>query len=586
VVLAFSGGLFYVYRKFKIRLMKNTLILAALCLLAFSASAADSEKILRSKPEKVTVYLQGAQVFRNSTVSIPQGESTIIFDGLEKNIDPQSIQASGLGNYVITETQYLLHYPELQKLKANGNVKYAKTLKMLDDSLILLSYDTENIANQREVLKTEKGVLLNYGLYKGVSKKDSIAFLKDGLSFLREKLNNINNELLRLKKEEAKLTIRVCSIESRKAQIEGEQVNKDLTSQQVTKPDYRIIVTIVSDAATTATIGINYFLPDAGWAPTYDLRTESMEKPIQLTYKATVFQNTGNDWKDVRLTLSTANPNQNFNVPVLNPYFVDVYKNHINKKAGRSDRSSSFNNTTTLSAPTFNDNIQTNQANQQKNVVITSEEAYDYVVMDENLIQAEFEIRLAYSIPSDNKNHFVSILNKELKTNYVHKTIPKLDMKAYLTARITNYEELNLLPGKANVYFGGTFVGKTFLQTGSTEDTLELSLGQDKNVTVMRNKIKDKSKEKVMENDKIYEVAYEIIVKNGNSKSIDIEVLDQVPLAKSQQVTIQKMELNGAKQNDVTGEIKWRNTIKARENKKNHFSFMVKAPKNMQLVVK
>lgn len=563
--------------------MKNTLFLAALCLLAFNASAADSEKILRSKPEKVTVYLQGAQVFRNSTVSIPQGESTIIFDGLEKNIDPQSIQASGLGNYVITETQYLLHYPELQKLKVNGNVKFAKTLRMLDDSLILLSYDAESIKNQREVLNTEKGVLLNYGLYKGVSKKDSIAFLKDGLSFLREKLNNINSELLRLKKEEAKLTNRICSIESRKAQIEGEQVNKDLTSQQVTKPDYRIIVTIVSDAATTATIGINYFLPDAGWAPTYDLRTESMEKPIQLTYKATVFQNTGNDWKDVKLTLSTANPNQNFNVPVLNPYFVDVYKNHVNKKAGRSERSGSFNTTTTLSAPTFNDN---SQSNQQKDVAITSEEAYDYVVMDENLIQAEFEIRLAYSIPSDNKNHFVSILNKELKTNYVHKTIPKLDMKAYLTARITNYEELNLLPGKANVYFGGTFVGKTFLQTGSTEDTLELSLGQDKNVTVMRNKIKDKSKEKVMENDKIYEVAYEIIVKNGNSKSIDIEVLDQVPLAKSQQVTIQKMELNGARQNDVTGEIKWRNTIKARENKKNHFSFMVKAPKNMQLVVK
>lgn len=563
--------------------MKHTALLATLCLLAFQTKAIDSEKILRSKPEKITVYLQGAQVFRNSAVSLPQGESTIIFDGLEKNIDPQSIQASGLGNCVITETQYLLHYPELQKLKVNGNVKYAKTLKMLDDSLTLLGYDTESIHNQREVLNTEKGVLLNYGLYKGISKKDSIAFLKDGLAFLREKLNNINNELLRLKKEEAKLSLLISSIESRKSQIAGEQANKDLSSQQVAKPDYRIIVTIVADAPTNATIGINYFLPDAGWAPTYDLRTESMEKPIQLTYKATVFQNTGTDWKDVKLTLSTANPNQSFNLPVLNPYFVDVYKNHIAKKSGRSERSSSFNTTTTLSAPTFNDN---SQVNQQKDVVITSEEAYDYVVMDDNLIQAEFEIKLAYSIPSDNKNHFVSILNKELKTNYVHKTIPKLDMKAYLTARITNYEELNLLPGKANVYFGGTFVGKTFLQTGSTEDTLELSLGQDKNVTVMRNKVKDKSKEKVMENDKIYEVAYEIIVKNGNSKSIDIEVLDQVPLAKSQQVTIQKMELNGARQNDVTGEIKWRNTIKPRENKKNAFSFMVKAPKNMQLVVK
>lgn len=564
--------------------MRVTVFLAALCLLAFQTKASDTEKILRSKPEKITVYLQGAQVFRTGALSLPQGESTIIFEGLEKNIDPQSIQASGIGNCVITETQYLLHYPALQKLKANCNVKYARTLKALDDSLLQLSYDTESIHNQREVLDTEKGVLLNYGLYKGLSKKDSIAFLKDGLLFLREKLNNINNELLRLKKDEAKLSVKISSIEARKAQIESEQANKDLSTQQTDKPDYRIVVTIVADAATSATIGINYFVPDAGWAPTYDLRTESMEKPIQLTYKATVFQNTGTDWKDVKLTLSTANPNQSFNLPVLNPYFVDVYKNQAAKKSGRTERSSSFNTTTTLSAPIFN-NL-SYESNQQKDVVITSEEAYDYVVMDENLIQAEFEIRLAYSIPSDNKNHFVSILNKELKTHYVHKTVPKLDLKAYLTARITNYEELNLLPGKANVYFGGTFVGKTFLQTGSTEDTLELSLGQDKNVTVMRNKIKDKSKERLADNDKIYEVAYEIIVKNGNSKSIDIEVLDQVPLAKSQQVTIQKMELNGARQNDVTGEIKWRHTIKARDNRKDAFSFMVKAPKNMQLVVK
>lgn len=564
--------------------MRVTVFLAALCLLAFQTKASDTEKILRSKPEKITVYLQGAQVFRTGALSLPQGESTIIFEGLEKNIDPQSIQASGIGNCVITETQYLLHYPALQKLKANGNVKYARTLKALDDSLLQLSYDTESIHNQCEVLNTEKGVLLNYGLYKGLSKKDSIAFLKDGLLFLREKLNNINNELLRLKKDEAKLSVKISSIEARKAQIESEQANKDLSTQQADKPDYRIVVTIVADAATSATIGINYFVPDAGWAPTYDLRTESMEKPIQLTYKATVFQNTGTDWKDVKLTLSTANPNQSFNLPVLNPYFVDVYKNQVAKKSGRTERSSSFNTTTTLSAPIFN-NL-SYESNQQKDVVITSEEAYDYVVMDENLIQAEFEIRLAYSIPSDNKNHFVSILNKELKTHYVHKTVPKLDLKAYLTARITNYEELNLLPGKANVYFGGTFVGKTFLQTGSTEDTLELSLGQDKNVTVMRNKIKDKSKERLADNDKIYEVAYEIIVKNGNSKSIDIEVLDQVPLAKSQQVTIQKMELNGARQNDVTGEIKWRHTIKARDNRKDAFSFMVKAPKNMQLVVK
>jgi uncharacterized protein (TIGR02231 family) len=578
--------------------MKLILLSGILGFLAFSAKAVETEKIVKSKPEKVTVYLQGAQVFRTNTIAIPQGQSVIVFEGLENAIDPQSIQASGTGNFIITETQYIMHYPELQLLRVNGDVKFAKALKSMEDSLVLLDYETERITNQREVLNTEKNVLLNYGLYTGASKKDSLPLLKDGLAFLRIKLNDINTELLKLKKEEAKISLKTEAINERKNQIESELSDRN-TSTEDNKPDYRIVVTVVADAPLTASIGINYFVPNAGWAPLYDLRTESVDKPIQLTYKATVFQNTGTDWKEVKLTLSTASPNQNFDLPVLNPYFVDVYQS-VTKKAAMlnpSTISGTFNQSTTLSntSPNFSaatptyatPNITFNaDITPQQDVVISANEAYDYVTMGDNIIQAEFEIKLAYSIPSDNKSHYVSILNKELKTNYVHKTIPKIDLHAYLTARISDYEELNLLPGKANVYFGGTFVGKTFLQAGGTEDTLELSLGQDKNVNVKRLKIKDKSSERMLDNDKEYDVAYEIIVKNGNSKPIEIEVIDQIPLSKNEQITINNVDAKGAKQTESTGEIKWRNSIKARDNKKHTFSFTVKAPKNMQLSVK
>ncbi|MCD6068084.1 MAG: hypothetical protein K0S33_2910 [Bacteroidetes bacterium] len=565
------------------------LLFSAICLLTFSSRATETEKIIKSKPEKATVYLQGAQVFRSGTINIPQGQSVLVFEGLENSIDPQSIQASGSGNCIITETQYLLHYPELQKFKvSSGGAKYAKARKQISDSLTLMSYEMEEMQNQKDVLTTEKEVLLNYGLYKGLSKKDSLAFLKEGLVFLREKLNNINSELLKLKKLEARTQLKIDLLTQRQIQIENEENNINSSSQAENKPDYRITVTVMADAPTTANIGINYFVPNAGWAPMYDLRTESVDKPIQLSYKATVFQNTGADWKEVKLTLSTADPKQNFTIPELNPYFVDVYKN-LTKESYKLNPAtvtgSTLNMTTTLGASTPNFSVN-NPATQQKDVVIGSNEAYEYVVMDDNIIQAEFEIKLPYSIPSDNKNHYVSILNKELKTKYVHKTIPKMDLKAYLTARITNYEELNLLPGKANVYFGGTFIGKTFIKTGDTGDTLELSLGQDKNVNVKRTKIKDKSKEKVLDNDKFYDMAYEIIIKNGNSKNIEIEVIDQIPLTKNQQITLEKIELHGAQQDETTGEIMWRNHIKSKENKKNAFSFTVKAPKNMQLVVK
>ncbi|MDP2384888.1 MAG: mucoidy inhibitor MuiA family protein [Bacteroidota bacterium] len=570
--------------------MKTFLFSAAFSLLVLSTKATETEKIIKSKPDKVTVYLQGAQVFRTSAISIPQGQSVIVFEGLENSIDPQSIQASGIGNCIITETQYLLHYPELQKLKGTGIAKYVKALKAMDDSLILLSYITEDIANQKEVLATEKSVLLNYGLYKGLSKKDSLAFLKDGLIFLREKLNNINSEFLRLKKEEAKIQLKIDAINERRSQIEIEESNKNSSANAENKPDYRVTVTVIADAPTNVTIGVNYFVPNAGWAPMYDLRTESVDKPIQLTYKATVFQNTGADWKEVKLTLSTADPKQNFTIPTLNSYFVEAYKSITTKKStydlNPAVVTGTFNTSTALGTSAYSWSLDNGTAVQQKDVVIGSNEAYEYVVMDENLIQAEFEIKLLYSIPSDNKKHYVSILNKELKTKYMHKTIPKIDLKAYLTARITDYEELNLLPGKANVYFGGTYIGKTYLQTGDTGDTLELSLGQDKNVAVKRNKVKDKFKEKTLDNDKYYDVAYEITVKNGNSKPIEIEVIDQVPLTQNQQIAVEDIDLNGAKHDLLSGEIKWRNIIKAKDHKKSAFSFTVKAPRNMQLVVK
>jgi uncharacterized protein (TIGR02231 family) len=566
------------------------IISAILSLFVTSIYAGETEKNIKSKPEKVTVYLQGAQVFRASTVSVPQGQSVIVFEGLENSIDPQSIQASGIGACIITETQYLMHYPELQKLKVNGVAKYTKALKAMNDSLVLLEYLNDDIAGQREVLTTEKEVLLNYGLYKGVSKKDSLAFLKDGLVFLREKLNNINSEFLRLRKEEARVKKKTDDINERKAQIENEEGNKNFSSQEENKPDYRITVTLIADAPCNVTIGVNYFVPNAGWAPMYDLRTESVDKPIQLTYKATVFQNTGADWKEVKLTLSTADPKQSFTIPSLNPYFVDAYKS-IKAKKELNDLNplvvtGSLNSSTKLNSSAFTFNMDNNYSTAAKDVVISANEAYEYVVMDENLMQAEFEIKLPYTIPSDNKNHYVSILNKELKTKYIHKTIPKLDLKAYLTARITDYEELNLLPGKANVYFGGTYIGKTFIQTSGTGDTLELSLGQDKNVSVKRIKVKDKSKEKILDSDKYYDLAYEIMVKNGNSKSIEIEVIDQIPLTNNQQITINDIDINGANHNEATGELMWRNTIKAKEHKKHAFNFTVKAPKDMQLALK
>lgn len=555
--------------------MKALLTTSLVLILAHAGLRADNDKPVKTKPEKVTVYLSGAQVFRNTQVSLVQGINQVVFEGLENNIDAGSMQAGGNGSFVITEVQHVVKYPELEKLKNTNDVKYQKLIRQYNDSLTDIGYEQEDLKNRTDVLNTERTVLLNYRLYKGESKRDSLALLKDGLAFLREKLNNINTELLRLSKENRRLDLAKTRITERLQQINYELGNA--ASVDVSKPNYCVIVSVLSDIATTGNININYYVSDAGWTPNYDLRTTGVESPVKLTYKALVHQNTGVDWNNVKLVLSTGNPHQNFNLPELGTWYLD--QPYYPKPAYKSDRKLKEMAPATAMAA----NGESLDQEQDKDEAAY---AFEYTTLEENVIQAEFDIKLPYTIPGDNKEHYVSVLSKDLDTKYLYKAVPKLDQNVYLTARIVNWEELNLLPGQAKIFYDGTYIGETALNTGGVEDTLVLSLGQDKNVTVKRTKTKDKNKEKVLDNDKIYYSTYEIVVKNGNSKNIDILVEDQLPLSRNKSIVVEKTDISGAVYDELTGKLSWKQTIKAKDNKKLDFSYTVKAPKDMPLVVR
>lgn len=556
--------------------MKALLTTSLVLILTHAGLRADNDKSVKTKPEKVTVYLSGAQVFRNVQVSLVQGINQVVFEGLENNIDAGSMQAGGNGSFVITEVQHVVKYPELEKLKNTNDVKYQKLIRQYNDSLTDIGYEQEDLKNRTDVLNTERTVLLSYRLYKGESRRDTLALLKDGLAFLREKLNNINTELLKLKKESRKLETTKTRITDRLQQINYELGNS--AAVDVSKPNYCVIVSVLSDVATTGNININYYVSDAGWTPNYDLRTTGVESPVKLTYKALVHQNTGVDWSNVKLTLSTGNPHQNFNLPELGTWYLD--QPYYPKSAYKNSKKREELYTT---APTMAANGAVADQEKEKD---EAQYAFEYTTLEENVVQAEFDIKLPYTIPGDNKEHYVSVLSKDLDTKYLYKAVPKLDQNVYLTARIVNWEELNLLPGQAKIFYDGTYIGETALNTGGVEDTLVLSLGQDKNVTVKRTKTKDKNKEKVLDNDKIYYSTYEIVVKNGNSKNIDILVEDQLPLSRNKNIVVEKTDISGAVYDELTGKLSWKQTIKTKDSKKLGFSYTVKAPKDLPLVVR
>jgi uncharacterized protein (TIGR02231 family) len=551
-------------------------ILLACCLNIFTAKAIESEKTVKSKPEKIIVYTQGAQVHRNALVNLVAGQNTLIFSGLENCINPSAIQASGNGNFIIADIQHEVHYPEFDKAKLNGDVRYKKLLKNVNDSLKELNYLIEDITLKYDALSTEKNVLLNYTLYKGQSKRDSIASLKEGLSYLREKLYNINAEQLKLKREREKLEAKKVVLNERIVNVSNELANENNTGE-VEKVDYRILVHVIADQAAQASINLNYYITNAGWTPSYDLRANTSDQNVKLTYKAQIHQQSGIDWGSVKLVLSTANPNRSYELPELSPWYLG-YTNYNYK-------TKKLNYGSVLSSNSYLEQAAKSSADMDLNKEVVAQNAYDYTTVSENVIETEYEIRLNYNIPSDGKEHFAAIMVKDLKTLYRYKAIPKLNNNVYLTAVLPDWEDAITMGGEASIYYDGSYIGETNLTPGGTEDTMQLSLGIDKNIAIKRQKIKDKCSQKVLDNDIIHQYTFEITMKNSRATKIEIDVEDQLPLTQDKTVSIERKELSGAKYDEITGILKWRTNIQAKDSKKLTLTYQIKAPKTMPVAV-
>jgi uncharacterized protein (TIGR02231 family) len=564
--------------------MKTPLIIAATLGLFLNTQANETEKTIKTKPEKVIVYKNGAQIFRQTQTNLVAGENKLVFEWLEEGVSANSIQVGGNGNFIITESEYNDKMPDLDKFKNSADLKYVKLIKQIKDSLTLIDYKSEEINYRKEVLNTEKSVLLNYRLYKGEAKKDSMSYLKEGLNYLQEKLTSIYNDLHILKKEGEQLSAIKQNLQNR---LNG--VNADLGEQDIAdvyKTNHQITISIISDVATMANINVNYFVNTAGWEPMYDLRTEGVESQVKLTYKGIVYQHTKVDWTNVKLILSTGTPQCNLSAPELYTWYLDVIKPvyMYDKSKKESMPMAAAQNMVMSKSATGGYAEHDEEKNLEQEA--DAKQAYEYVATNDQQVQATFEIKLPYSIASDNKKHTVAVLQKDLDTKYIYKTVPKIDITAYLLARVTGWEDLNLLPGKASVFYAGTYVGQTYINPATTNDTLDLTLGKDDNVVVKRTKQKDKSKEKLLNDDKVYSFAYEITMKNGNTKNIEIEVKDQMPITHGKDVVITRDNIANAIYEESTGILTWRQTIKAKDTKHINFAYTIKAPKDLPIAVK
>ncbi|MNV14887.1 hypothetical protein D3C71_1055850 [compost metagenome] len=652
---------------------KVILILFLLPLFSWSQKETKSEVSIK----KVTVFKQGAQIEHSKELNLTPGKQVIIFQKLTDFLDPSSIQLKCSDQATILSVRTRKNFDD--KSIAETELAEKNTRKKV------LEKQERVLRDEYKVLLLDEQLLLKNNSLSSQQQAMKISELKEASTFFHTKLSEINTRKSQLDSEIEGVVRKINTIE--------QEIN---TRKGLPVINYsEIEVELNVEKAGNVDFTFTYITHKASWKPYYDMRSNGVGAPVLLEAKGLVTQSTGIEWKNVQLILSTNDPYDNTQEPIIYPWEVNYYTPAPRKQVAQrsvpqynfdgemihgeitdaasgeplafakitmvnnplnvftTDATGHFSflvprgensyavsylgyhaQYVTINAPYIKtqlypeaiameklDNPFTASGNsagfatidatvsdsyyagdQLESVVIQQKNTRNKSKREEKLyaesevangtysvsianqvekdLRMEFQIETPFTVPSDDADHRVAIATYQMKADYEYHTVPKLDESVYLVAQISGWEKLNLLNGESNLYFDGTYIGKSFIDVNSAKDTLSFSLGKDKKIVVERKRSEEMSKTRLLGNRYKYEVTWDFTIRNNGGASIPIIIKDHFPVSVNDDIKVKRGTFTGATLDEKTGILTWRFTTVKGETKQFKFDYQVDYGKN------
>ncbi len=551
--------------------MKKIMIAVAI-LFAFTANAQKKDTIYAAASlNKATVYYgYGADLQHSSKVNLVNGMQELIIDNVSLYPDINTLQISCPENVTILSYQHrIFTKPTLPKPPTAPSKMY-DTIKLLQKQIG--GINNEININDDQIRRIESLIVNNFTTpdKKNISSDELVKLT----TFYTDKIKNIKQRIFDLQEKRTDINNKIIELNARLNQL----AEAEIPIVQP-KPTGQLILQVMSAAPGMVNFDFNYFTRNAGWTPTYDIRVKSIDNSFKIVYKALLTQTTGLNWNGIKLNLSTSNPNQGNTIPLLSPLYVQLYApiiyNAVTTTGYAAASRVPMMQEDMISKDNESNFVMTKKALNNNNTF----DVADHLTLKESQLNTNFEINLPYDIPSDGAAYSVNIKEEKILVNYQHIAIPKLDNDAFLIAQIDRWDSLSLLPGQANIIMDNVYLGKSYLDPNTTEDTLSLSLGRDKRIAIDRKLLKDYKSTKRGEF-KTEVFTYEITIKNNKKQAVDMNVKDQYPISQTKEVEVLLTEDDQANINTETGILNWNIHLKPGESKKIRFSYQLKYPKN------
>ena len=536
----------------------KTLLVLALLSTSFYSQA--KEIIAPSKIKSATVFLRGVNIERTSNIQLNKGSHELVFKGISTNILANSIQ--------VQSTKYVTLLGINHEIRYKEDFNTPKKIKVLQDSLKLLQIQKRSELNGKEAYKAELNMILTNQSIKG-NQTLSIDDIREFSALYRQLIPEIKSKML------------IADLLIEKLDKSINRINGKLRQHQSKTRERESVITVKVDVSQShkGKVALSYYSRDAYWTPEYDLRAESVESDINLTYKANIVQNTGNDWNNIELSLSTGNPSLNGTVSELSTWRLNYYRERRKQKAYKMQKSRQLANYD--SAIAF-EGVELEEKSEER---LSFSNSLSNAELSESGTNYNFKINTPYDIPSQGKATAVEIKRMNIKSEFRYFAVPKKDDDAFLMARLTNWSGMNLIPGNSSIYFEGNYVGKSYIDPYGANDTLSVSMGRDKNIFIKREKINDECQNVLVSNAKKRTIEWKTTVKNQRKETIEITIQDQIPVSKVKEMIVSFENLSNADYDEKTGILTWKITLAAGELKEIGFAYSVKYPKNKVVVL-
>ena len=507
-----------------------------------------------SSPDSVVVYPSGAAIHRIATVSLT-GDTTVVFGDLPGGLDENSVRIESPKGVKISEVKIVQGY--LSEPSAR--------IKALEDSIRVLNERLQSITDEQNVLSAKEKYLNSIQVggpdiasRELVQGKIDAGSWKAGLDFLSSELTKVATR----RREIAR------AIPALQDSISGYQ-QKLYAEQEFIRTRKSIEVQVRPMKGGTYEFGISYIVPyGAGWGPSYELRAKPEVDKVEISFNALIWQRTGEDWKNVRVVLSTTRPRVR-QAPPLDPWYVDIYEPYY----GYYDYEGGGGR----------------YAEAEKSVAqepVTGEEYRQVVAPVETGISLLYPIRDRMTLKTGEEPRKILVTADEFPATFEFYAYPRLDVLAYLTGAFENASDFHYLPGECLLYVGDEYTGKTYLPDFAPGQSDTVSFGADERIKIAREPLKElKGKAGLFGDKRKMEFGYRITVENYLKKGITLTVWDAIPLPQNKEIKVTgvKMDPKPTEENKDRSLYGWKLQLKALDKWEAKIQFAVEWPKDKQV---